>query len=133
MRSAIVALALCAAAPACALDCSWAAPDNTGRVYARDDRCLVTVRSYSLSEAAATEIIVGARDAFWSISGSVGRHIIPGYTWTKGGGWSRDASLDQVIWSGSVKQTSAPCHADGKGVVGGWDFSNGMRICTGGR
>lgn len=133
MRSAIFAFALCAATPASALECSWASPDNTGRVYARNEQCLVTTRSYSLSEAAATEIIVGARDAFWSISGSVGKLIIPGYTWTKGGGSVRDASLDQVIWSGSVKPTSAPCQADGKGVVGGWDFSNGVRICKGGR
>lgn len=126
MRAAIVALSMFAASPACAASCSWAAPDSTGRSWARDERCVVT-------RGPTTEIIVGARDAIWSISGGVGRHIIPGYTWTKEGGWVRDASLDQVIWSGSVKQTSAPCHADGRGVVGGWDFSNGMRICTGGR
>ena len=127
MRSSFIALSIFVASPACAASCSWAAPDSTGRSWARNDQCQTT------QAGSTTEIIVGARDALWSISGSVGRHIIPGYTWTKGGGWARDASLDQVIWSGSVKQTSAPCHADGKGVVGGWDFSNGVRICTGGR
>jgi hypothetical protein len=127
MKFALIALSVIAASPACAADCSWAAPDNTGRSWARNDQCLTT-RSGS-----TTEIIVGARDAFWSISGSVGKHIIPGYTWTKDSGWVREASLDQVIWSGSVKPTGASCHADGRGVVGGWDFSNGMRICTGSR
>ncbi|CAB4122487.1 hypothetical protein UFOVP32_28 [uncultured Caudovirales phage] len=120
-------LALLASAPAAqAADCAWAASDNTGRVWAHRDQCSTS------QSGSTTEIIVGARDTLWSVAGGVGRQIIPNLIWTKEGGWTRDRSRDQVIWEGSVAPTDKACHIDGRGG-GGWEFSNGLRICTGGR
>lgn len=108
--------------PALAENCSFAFPDWTGRVWAQSSSCTVT------KSGATTEIIVGARDTFWEVTGSIGRHIIPGFIWNKSDGWYRDTSKDQIIWEGTVKQTSSSCFAGGT-ISSGWDFSNGMRIC----
>lgn len=121
MRFLSVALLFLSSA-AHAADCSWAAPDSTGRVWVRSSSCNV------IKSGLTTEIIVGARDTFWEVTGSVGRHIIPGFLWNKDDGWYRNTSKDQVIWEGSAKQTSASCSVGGM-ASDGWDFSNGMRIC----
>ena len=127
MRIALALLTTIIVNSASAAECSWAAPDNTGRVWAHREHC-----SVQSSPSLGTEIIVGARDAFWSVTGSVGRHIVPGYNWTKRDGWVRDTNRDQVLWMGGAKPSSSSCHADGSGPRSGWDFSNGMRICVSG-
>jgi len=122
MRRSLAIALLFLSSAAFADSCEVASPDWTGRVWSRPSSCSVT------KSGPTTEIIVGARDTFWDVTGNIGRHIIPGFIWNKNDGWYRDTSRDQVIWEGSVKQTSASCSVGGM-ASGGWDFSNGMRIC----
>jgi len=100
--------------------CETAAPDWTGRVWARNSQC-------DIKTGPVTEIQTG--NSIWQVIGNVGRQIVPGMTWNKNDGWYRDTNNDRVIWEGTAKQSSGPCYAGGKSNSG-WDFSNGLRICN---
>jgi hypothetical protein len=100
--------------------CETAAPDWTGRVWARTSQC-------DIKTGPVTEIQTNNR--IWQIIGNVGRQIVPGMVWDKNSGWYRDERQDRVIWEGTAKQSSGPCYAGGKATTG-WDFSNGLRICN---
>jgi hypothetical protein len=122
MKYPLSIVILLLSSPSLADSCEVASSDWTGRVWSRSSSCSVT------KSGSTTEIIIGARDTFWDVTGNIGRHIIPGFVWNKNDGWYRDISRDQVIWEGSVKQTSASCSVGGT-ASNSWDFSNGMRIC----
>ena len=100
--------------------CETAAPDWTGRVWARSSGC-------DIKTGLVTEIQVN--NSVWQVIGNVGRQIIPGMTWNKNDGWYRDSSQDRVIWEGTAKQSSGSCYSGGK-ASSSWDFSNGLRICN---
>jgi hypothetical protein len=100
------------------LSCEIAAPDWTGRVWARTNDC-------DIKKGNVTEIITG--NSIWQVIGNVGRQIVPGIVWD-GSEWYRDTNKDRVIWEGTAKQSSGPCYAGGKSSSG-WEFSNGLRIC----
>ena len=104
--------------PACA--CQTAAPDWTGRVWARTSGC-------DIKTGPVTEIQVN--NGVWQVIGNVGRQIVPGMVWNKNDGWFRDTNKDRVIWEGTAKSSSGPCYAGGKSSSG-WEFSNGLRICN---
>jgi len=105
-----------------AFGCQTAAPDWTGRVWARTTTC-------DVKTGPVTEIQTG-NGSVWQVIGNVGRQIIPGMTWNKNDGWYRDTNNDRVIWEGTAKQSSGSCYSTGGKSNGGWDFSNGLRICN---
>lgn len=98
--------------------CQTAAPDWTGRVWARTSGC-------DVKTGPVTEIQVN--NSVWQVIGNVGRQIVPGVLWN-GSDWYRDESKDRVIWEGTAKSSSGSCYSGGK-ASSGWEFSNGLRIC----
>lgn len=116
IKSVIIFLLLTSSAFAC----QTAAPDWTGRVWARTSDC-------DVKTGPVTEIQVN--NSVWQVIGNVGRQIVPGMIWNKNDGWTRDSSQDRVIWEGTAKSSSGSCYADKKSSGSGWEFSNGLRIC----
>ena len=119
MRYFFLLIMLCFATSAFAA-CETAAPDWTGRVWARSSQC-------DIKTGPVTEIQTD--NSIWQVIGNVGRQIVPGMVWSNSSGWYRDEMKDRVIWEGTAKQSSGPCYAGGK-ASSGWEFSNGLRICN---